>query len=547
MNEINVSNQNDCGTSRASLRKAVQQHIRAFYNEEDGVIVAFSVWFMLLILFVGALGVDVMRLETQRSRLQASLDQAVLAAADLDQTRPPADVVASYFERFDVDAELVSTVVDEGLNYRNVKARAEQVVPTHIMHMLGVRELVAPAVSEAEERVEGVEISMILDVSGSMDGNRINRLKPAAIDFVDTVLALSDDDDVSISIVPYATQVGAGQTLMSQFRNHGDNEFSYCLNFESDDFDVTTMQPLSSGSHSYERTMHFDPWYEAEDPQGLDQQLTWGRQQPRNHTLPVCPQYEHSQILPFTNDTTDLYARINGLDAGGNTSIDVGVKWGAALLDPSLQPVVTNLIASGDVESKFSHLPTSYSDPDSMKIMVVMTDGQNTSQYMLRDEFRSGNSDVYYNPNSETYAVKYGSRYYYQHNDGDYPIYTYNWTYNLSSSYQRLTYPQLFARVSNEYIDDILYKNIGSYNWDSSPRTYVGGSTKDSRLQDICTAVKNQGVIVYAIGFEAPQHGSDQLEACASSPSHFFDVEGLEISEAFAAIAQSISQLRLVQ
>ena len=93
-------------------------------------------------------------------------------------------------------------------------------MPTQLSHMLGLAEMTAPAASAAEERVDSVEISMVLDVSGSMDGSRINRLRPAAISFVDTVLALSDDEDVSISIVPYATQVAAGETLLNQFNRY---------------------------------------------------------------------------------------------------------------------------------------------------------------------------------------------------------------------------------------------------------------------------------------------------------------------------------------
>jgi hypothetical protein len=75
----------------------------------------------------------------------------------------------------------------------------------------------------------------------------------------------------------------------------------------------------------------------------------------------------------------------------------------------------------------------------------------------------------------------------------------------------------------------------------------VSGSTKDNRLDDICTAAKNAGIVIYSIGFEAPWDGQRELEKCASSDGHYFDVEGVEISDAFASIASSISKLRLTQ
>ena len=72
-------------------------------------------------------------------------------------------------------------------------------------------------------------------------------------------------------------------------------------------------------------------------------------------------------------------------------------------------------------------------------------------------------------------------------------------------------------------------------------------ATGDSLLNSICTAAKHQGVLIWSIGFEVTDHGAAVMRNCASSPSHFFRVEGVEISEAFKAIARQINQLRLTQ
>ncbi|MCH2250248.1 MAG: hypothetical protein MK042_10675, partial [Cognatishimia sp.] len=75
----------------------------------------------------------------------------------------------------------------------------------------------------------------------------------------------------------------------------------------------------------------------------------------------------------------------------------------------------------------------------------------------------------------------------------------------------------------------------------------VGGSEKNERTEDICEEAKEAGIVVFTIGFEAPSSGQAVLKDCASSDSHYFDVQGLEISDAFSAIASSIRQLRLTQ
>ena len=72
-------------------------------------------------------------------------------------------------------------------------------------------------------------------------------------------------------------------------------------------------------------------------------------------------------------------------------------------------------------------------------------------------------------------------------------------------------------------------------------------SNKNSRLDSVCDAAKAEEIVVYGIALEAPYNGQQVIKSCASSPGHYFDVDGLEISTAFRAIASQISQLRLTQ
>lgn len=68
-----------------------------------------------------------------------------------------------------------------------------------------------------------------------------------------------------------------------------------------------------------------------------------------------------------------------------------------------------------------------------------------------------------------------------------------------------------------------------------------------NRLYKICDAAKGKGVMVFTIGFEVDSTGADQMRKCATSPSHFYNVSGLEISEAFKSISSTIHMLRLTQ
>ncbi|MEC9102176.1 MAG: hypothetical protein VX878_00040, partial [Pseudomonadota bacterium] len=64
-------------------------------------------------------------------------------------------------------------------------------------------------------------------------------------------------------------------------------------------------------------------------------------------------------------------------------------------------------------------------------------------------------------------------------------------------------------------------------------------------LQHICDAAKNNGILIYSIGFEISNTSAQAMEDCASSPSHFYRVEGVNISDAFSSIARQLVQLRL--
>jgi len=60
--------------------------------------------------------------------------------------------------------------------------------------------------------------------------------------------------------------------------------------------------------------------------------------------------------------------------------------------------------------------------------------------------------------------------------------------------------------------------------------------------------MKNQGVIVYTVGFGITAGGAaaTMLETCATTRSNFFlPASGGDLSEAFAAIGRDITQLRI--
>jgi len=509
-----------------------------FAREEDGVFLVFSVYVFLIILIIGGIGIDLMRYERDRSELQNTMDRAVLAAADLDQLQSPEAVVTDYFTKAGLSEYLTSVTVEEGDGYRVVSGTATADIDTLFMHMTGVDTLSANTASTAEERIDGVEISLVLDVSGSMNSNsKLSNLKSAANDFIDEMVDNTEDGNLSISIIPYATQVSAPSFFFDEFITTGVNNYSNCINFESSDFLETGVDP----SETYERTMHFDPWKTRDgrddDPVNLV-------------TNPVCEAKASREMMIMQKDAATLKTFISNLTATGNTSIDIGMKWGTALVDPSMRPVVTNLIAAGEVDNDFVDLPKDYDDTDTLKVIVLMTDGKNTSQYYITEDYRAGNTNIWWNEEQERYSIYDPDRdeYYWRHN-GEWEDHPYG--DDESGEATRLTFPELWAFTGIRWNWKYNYKpwmgDAANNEWYYDVRNSFGTSTKNTRTKSICDAAKAQEIIVFTIGFEAPSSGEAVLSDCASSPAHFFDVDGLEINDAFASIASSIRKLRLTQ
>lgn len=587
------------------LNRKARRALSRFCRDDRGVMTIFAVYMVLMMLIVCGIGVNLMQNEMTRTRVQSTVDRAVLAAADLQQTLDADDVVLDYFAKAGM-SEYISAddiTVTPGVSlptsyYRIVRVEARTSTPVLYMPWEYIKapedrtRLPVFASGQAEEVINNVEISLVLDVSGSMNSNsRLVNLKIAAKNFVDEMIDNSRDGRLSISIIPYATQVSIPTALMDEFTTDIDHDYSNCLNFEAADFDTTSVFPTPAAGvpKVYERTLHFDPWYNFDgrdnDPIELVQR-------------PVCEALSSREVLPLTDNRDALKTFIDGLTARGNTSIDVGMKWGTALVDPSIRPAVQGLIAGGSVAGGFATRPRDYDDLETMKVVVLMTDGKNTGQYYIEDGKREGPTNVWWNEAEEQYSVRRDTDdghandgLFYWRSDGiwvNHPKGNGNWICgregrrgididldgdgnqgelycdtdptnirvdNESGSAVELDYPELWAytTIKNNLYDNFrpwMNTTTANNEWYYDVFDYHDTTTKDTRTKAICDAAKGptKRITVYSIGFEAPSSGQSVLLDCASSPSHFFNVQGGEaLGNAFEAIAHQITQLRLTQ
>ncbi len=277
-----------------------------------------------------------------------------------------------------------------------------------------------------------------------------------------------------------------------------------------------------------------------------------------------CPPQPGNIVRLPNQSISTLQGYINGLTAVGATSINAGMKWGLGLLDPESRPIYTSLISAGAIDSNLAGRPFDYDDKEAMKVIVLMTDGEHFDEERVNIPYKSGPSPIWKgnDGNYSIYNASFsGSNKYYVPHKGTYQSTAWKNSTNSGSAAVQQTWPQVWNAMKLSYVAYYYYatplggsssstKNTIYNNMMDEFKSLSQTSDMDSQLQSVCTLAKAQNVIVYGIAFEAPTNGQTQIRNCSTdgeNGSHYFNASGLEISTAFSAIANNISQLRLTQ
>lgn len=370
-----------CSAMRAASPCACRHTLKGFVRDERGSVTIFCLVLFVLVLLTTGVAIDLLRQESERAELQDALDRGVLAAAAIDQVRAAKETVEQYVARRSYSGEAATTLVERKRqpgSVSQVNAIAEYDIDTVFLRLAGLSKLPVKAAASAMEGLESVEISLVLDISGSMsredtqttdaDGNPVTRkrldvLKTAATRFVDEVLPDEQaKKTTSISLVPFAGHVNAlpfFDTLVAT-RDHAN---SSCVEFEFeddpnfwDDFKTTHLP----GPQARTQVPHFQ-YFRFEGDHGHEADWGW------------CPS-DAQAIVPITNDADVLKARIAGFRAHDGTGSQIGMKWGLALLDGDNRWALEALPA-GTVPDRFADRPRDFGTDRTMKVIVLMTDG----------------------------------------------------------------------------------------------------------------------------------------------------------------------------
>jgi hypothetical protein len=197
----------------------------------------------------------------------------------------------------------------------------------------------------------------MLDVTGSMSGQKIDDLKTAAKDLIDIVVWDDQSEYTSkVAITPFAPRVNVGSyaaqlTGLPATRVIGGTTklLRKCLTERIGAQEFTDAAP---GPGAYLR-----PYNGITDPSDSAYNNNWSNSGSCNDP--------NEEIVPLSADKTSLKARIDAFTAGGSTAGTVGTAWAWYLISPQWAGVWPA-----------GSQPAAYGTANLQKFAILMTDGE---------------------------------------------------------------------------------------------------------------------------------------------------------------------------
>ncbi len=493
-----------------------------FRRDEKGTVaIIFGLTGVVVMALVGG-AVDYGRAVTARDQIQNAVDAAILAGARVWQTERDLalaeSVARQFFDRnkpHGMNSTVAAFTVDNGRSALTLTASASFYAPflsaaASIGNTARGRpgEAIEYTVSAKAEAIlaaggngdSSLEIAMMLDVTGSMAGTKIDDLKAAAKDLIDIVVWDDQSEHTSkVALVPFADGVNLGSIdLVKQVR--GDLKASTCTSSSSPCTGYSASSPSSSqwtwGSPA--------KWYKFQRPDGSYNTwqassycvtertgVNWATDAaPNDPADKVGPSYgsssssscgymtintsdlEVNSVQPLSNDKVMLKRRIDKMAIAGSTAGQMGTAWAWYMLAPSWAHLWPQ-----------ANRPAAYNTEGVEKIAILMTDG----------------------------------------------------AYNTG------------------HCNGVVAKDSGSGSGGNSTKINCNANNglSNTQAQQLCTSMKTgTGITVYTVGFAlgGNEEAINTLRNCASDTTKFYNAaDGAALRQAFRDIALQVAKLRLSQ
>ena len=533
---------------RATIANVHPSNIQTFFRAKGGVIAVIFALAAIPIVMSIAAAIDFGRAYVVKTELGEALDKAALAVA-VSRNATDEQIEAIFQGYFDANfpQDLGSVVsLSKEQTESTITLTATASVETAFLKVINVDTIEVSGTSTVVIETTGLEVALVLDNTGSMQfgsPSRISSLRTAANDLVDILFGeQTSPDNLKVALVPFVATVNIGNDDNSRqlvrfpdidnvYPNVSDTEWKGCVEAREAPNDVLDIFLEGDATQG-----EWAPYYwEAEpvlvrtnglfracanlwwlpgfslssitcnknsfgSPPKCGDQLPTGRS-PTNFTDDIGF-FEPSQSLFFEVDATPKTTRgpnqacpdpvvpLTNNKATLQSAIDQMQPWEGNGTMSHLGAAWGWRILSP--EAPFQEgLP--YSQSDNNKAMIILTDGSN----LVTSQSSFCQNEV---------NAKYTSHY---------------------TAYGYTSEGRLGTNTSENAINTEL----------------------NNRLLQVCTNIKDTGIIVYTITFDLDDSETQDLfQQCATDPTKYFNSpDGDTLRSAFQAIGAELSNLRISQ
>jgi Flp pilus assembly protein TadG len=513
--------------------------------------ILFGLALPVLFMSIGA-AVDYVRWSSVQSALQVQVDSAALSALiNIRDEDRLGSIEQGLKTRLDTinhrptfQAVSVRRISDDSDPEAIVVVRAEGAVPTVLMRMFGFQSLPVDAMAEARRSPKTYEVSLIVDVTGSMRGSKINALRDASRLFVRALLPEETTSDrILTNIVPYTASVNIGRhraEWLGPLNSSGAN-------------------PLGSA-----RFANRYVWSGAEVPQAScgGTGVTW------NNSLQIC---HLGNLKEWTSSGTCPGVSVGGIcyvsdgwagcvEERGRGTDDVT---DATLATAAFRPYYWQSwggVGNPTANTRYnSYLPNAIDESRSTN--ANNNNGLGPNLGCPKDEITDWTND-------RRYLLDQIEKFEAWHRGGTMGHVGLAWGWRTLS-------PKWAGQWGNQPAprpyDRSLVEKIAVFMTDGENGFYSGhappddsdytaygrisenpGVTRsnqqnhlDAKMLAVCTSMRREGIEIYTIGFGLPNNSAGNqarklLRDCASSSDHFFDATTSNLAGYFEHIATNI-------
>ncbi len=368
-----------------------------FTSDRGGNVAVIFALSLIPLFGVGGAALDYSRVLTMRSKLQHASDAAALAASHGARISVAAmkDMANKSFKENLSNVRFAEKVDMEVTKIKNgVRVTAEGRMETSLLGVLGISNLDVHVASEVGYSNTRLEVALVLDNTGSMAGSKLATLKTSSKLLVDTLIPDSSVKNVKIALVPFSKYVNVGLGNRNEPGLDIPADYAvprppYCYNTYPNSTRKCESRKVSATcwndgvSYPCTKTEYYNCTGERGDPvevckgPSLRQYKWYGCVGSRNYPLNIkdttystgvpglLGTWDWCYPSPITRLTRNRSTIITGLDSMNSrdkTYIPAGLMWGWRLISPSIP------FADG----------AAYSDKQTKKVIILMTDGANT-------------------------------------------------------------------------------------------------------------------------------------------------------------------------